>query len=96
MTIASVCRECGECFPDGGEHKCRPERVEGIAAAVKAGCDHCGKPHITIMIVDAQMQAVAEGKVLFETPILRLDGHDIFAAFLKAWVEAGIVEDCAC
>ena len=91
--IGSVCQECGECFPTGGEHQCRPERVEGIAAAVKAGVEHRRQHPITIMIVDGQMQAVSVGKVLFETNILRADGHDIFAAFLKAWVDSGF-EGC--
>ena len=93
---AYICRECGETFAVGAEHTCRAERRDAIAAAVRAGVEHCREPHFTIMIVDAEMQAVSMGKVLFKTNILRADGHDIFAAFLKAWTDAGVTDDCAC
>ena len=96
MTIASICQECGEAFHTGEHHKCRPERLEGINAAVAAGVKHCRQHPITVMIVDGNIQAVSMGKVLFETPILRTDGQDIFNAFMKAWVEAGIADECAC
>ena len=96
MTIASVCQECGEAFHTGEHHKCRPERLEGIAAAVEAGVKHCGHHPITVMMVGGNIQAVAMGNVLFETDAFALDGHTIFSAFMKAWVEAGIADECAC
>ena len=95
MSIASVCTKCGEWFHVGAPHECCAERVDGLAKAREAGIEHFDKHPVTIMIVEGNIQAVAFGKVLFETPVLRTHGHDIFAAFLKAWAEAGI-DETAC
>lgn len=95
MSIASVCTECGEWFHVGAPHGCDAERVDGMAKGKAAGIKHHQAEHITLMVAGGNLQAVAFGKVLFEVNILKTHGHDIFAAFLKAWVEAGI-DETAC
>lgn len=69
---------------------------EAISKAVKAGVEHRGADMFTVMIVAGEMQAVRHGKVVFAADIMRSDGHEIFSAFLKAWCNAGIADECSC
>ena len=69
---------------------------DAMIEATAAGVRHRKAHPITIMIVGGNMQAVALGKVLFEANIMRSDGHQIFAAFLQAWCDAGVEDACAC
>ena len=83
--------------PDARADALARERREAVMDEAKqAGIKHRGQHPITIMIVDGHMQAVALGKVLFQSNILTADGHDVFARFLECWCEAGIEDACSC
>ena len=62
---------------------------EAIAEAVKAGVGHRREVAFAVQRVDGQIQAISFGTVILSIDISRSDCHEIFAAFTKAWCDAG-------